>query len=93
MNDSFRFYKDSTILSVRPFKFHVNFFWAKHVVLHNIYFELSLVVHVKNDFTPSNVNITKLYGTDDVIKNKTGSTATLNNLTVVCPVICYSIYH
>ena len=47
MNDSFRFYKDSTILSVRPLKFPVNFFWAKHVVLHNIHFELSLVVHVK----------------------------------------------
>ena len=44
--------------------------------------ERSLVV--KNEVTPSNVNITRLYGIVDVIKNQTGGRMMLNDVTSLC---------
>ena len=33
------------------------------------------------------------YGQADVMRNQTGDRMELNNITLVHPVICYSIYH
>ena len=37
-----------------------------------------------SDYTASNVNITRLYGIVDVIKNQTGGQMTLNDVTSPC---------
>ena len=41
----------------------------------------------------SNVNITRLYGIADIIKKQTGGRMTLNEVTLLCAVIYYSVYH
>ena len=42
---------------------------------------------------PAYVNITRLYGIGDVIKNQTGGRMMLNVVTPVCAVIYHSLYH
>ena len=55
--------------------------------------DIFLRTFCKNDVSPSNVNITRLDGMVDIIKNQNGGQVMLNDSRLAHAVICYSIYH
>ena len=75
--------------TVQQSDFHVNLVWIEK---HDFTYVL-ILISCKNNVMPSDFNITRLKRIVDIIKNPTGGQRTIRNVTLVHPVICYSIYH